>query len=66
MAIALAASEHEDQTTRIRDGLTTLLLAEAHRHGCGLGDGEILDIWRLDLELNAQGLAFWLDSREAA
>ena len=66
VAIALAASEHEDQTTRIRDGLTALLLAEAHRHGCRLGDAEILDIWRLDLELNAQGLAFWLDSREAA
>lgn len=65
VAIALAASEHEDQTTHIRDGLTALLLSEAHRHGCRLGDDKILDIWRLDLELNAQGLAFWLDSREA-
>ncbi|MBK8118585.1 MAG: MBL fold metallo-hydrolase [Sulfuritalea sp.] len=66
VAIALAASDDEDQTARIHDGLTALLLAEAHRHGCRLGDAEILEIWRLDLELNAQGLAFWLDAQEAA
>lgn len=66
VAIALAASDREDRTTRIRDGLTALLLTEAHRHGCRLGDAEILDIWRLDMELNAQGLAFWLDSQKAA
>jgi glyoxylase-like metal-dependent hydrolase (beta-lactamase superfamily II) len=66
VTIALAASEEEDKTARIRDGLTALLLAEAHRHGCRLSDEQILDIWRLDLELNAQGLAFWLEAQEAA
>ena len=66
VAIALAASEDEDKTVRIREGLTTLLLSEAHRHGCRLSDKEILDIWHLDLELNAQGLAFWLEAQEAA
>jgi len=65
VAIALAASEDEDRTTRIRDGLTALLLTEAQRHGCRLGDAEILEIWRLDLELDAQGLAYWLDAQEA-
>ena len=64
--IALAASEDEDKTARIRDGLTTLLLDEAHAHGCRLGDQEILDIWHLDMELNAQGLAYWLESQESA
>jgi len=66
VAIALAASEEEDKAARIRDGLTALLLAEAHRHGCRLSDEQILDLWRLDLELNAQGLAFWLEAQEAA
>ena len=65
VAIALAASEDEDKTARIRDGLTTLLLNEAHQHGCRLSDEEILEIWHLDLELNAQGLAFWLEAQEA-
>ncbi|MCX7167012.1 MAG: MBL fold metallo-hydrolase [Rhodocyclales bacterium] len=66
VAIALAASEDEDKTARIREGLTALLLQEAHIHGCRLSDAEILDIWHLDLELNAQGLAFWLEAQEAA
>ncbi len=66
VAIALAASVEDDRTAFIRDGLTTLLLNEAHAHGSRLGDGEILDICHLDLELNAQGLAYWLEAREPA
>ena len=66
VAIALAASEDEDKTARIRENLTTLLLKEAHAHGCRLSDAEILDIWHLDLELNAQGLAYWLEVQETA
>lgn len=65
VAIALAAGEDEDKTASIRNGLTKLLLTEAHAHGCRLSDEEILQIWHLDLELNAQGLAFWLDAQEA-
>ena len=65
VAITLAASEDEDKTTRIRHGLTELLLNEAHAHGCLLSDEAILEIWHLDLELNAQGLAFWLEAQEA-
>jgi glyoxylase-like metal-dependent hydrolase (beta-lactamase superfamily II) len=66
VAIALAASEDEDKTPRIRDALTALLLQESRRHGCRLSDREVLDIWKLDLELNAEGLAVWLDTRESA
>ena len=63
--IALAASAEEDKNAAIRHGLTALLLDEAHRHGCRLSDAEILEIWHLDLELNAQGLAYWLEAQEA-
>lgn len=65
VAIALAASEDDNKTARIRDGLTALLLKETRRHGCNLSDLAILDIWKLDLELNAQGLAFWLEAQQA-
>lgn len=65
VAIALAASESEDKTGQIRDDLTGLLLDAAHQHGCRLSDDEILDLWRTDLDLNAQGLAFWVESQEA-
>ena len=66
VAIALAASDEEDKTAAIRDGLTALLLDEAHAHGCRPGDAEILDLWHLDLELNAQGLAYWLEAQGPA
>jgi glyoxylase-like metal-dependent hydrolase (beta-lactamase superfamily II) len=65
MAIALAANEDEGMTHRILDGLTAFLLDEAHTHGCRLSDDEILGLWALDLELNAQGLALWLATRES-
>ena len=32
--------------------------------GYRLPDQEILDIWHLDLELNAQGLAYWLEAQD--
>ena len=64
--IALAAAPLDDKVTAIRDGLTRLLLDEARRHGSPLGDTAILDIWHLDLELNAQGLAVWLESQDDA
>jgi hypothetical protein len=64
--IALAASAADDKTAVIRDGLTRLLLDEAHHHGCRIADETILEIWHLDLELNAQGLAYWLEAQEAA
>ena len=66
VAVALTAGKDEDMTPRILDGLTALLLDDAHKHGCRLGDGEILGLWALDLELNAQGLAGWLKAREAS
>ena len=40
------------------------LLDAAHARGCRLTDQEILDIWHLDLELNAQGLAYWLEAQD--
>ena len=64
--IALGASAAEDKTAAIRDGLTRLLLNEARHHGCQLPEAQVLDIWHLDLELNAQGLAYWLESQDAA
>jgi glyoxylase-like metal-dependent hydrolase (beta-lactamase superfamily II) len=63
VAIALAASVEGNKNAFIHDGLTTLLLNEAHAHGSRLSDEKILDICRLDLELNAQGLAYWLDAQ---
>ena len=43
-----------------------MLLDEARRHGVRISDQNILEIWHLDLELNAQGLAYWVEAQEAA
>lgn len=65
--IALALQEKnagELRHQRIKLAITDYLLAEVRRHGCQLGDSELLAIWETDIELNAQGLEIWLDSAE--
>lgn len=49
---------------RIKQEMTDYLLAEIRQHGCQLPDSTLLEIWATDLELNAQGLCVWLDSRK--
>ena len=47
---------------RLREGVKRIVLEEARRWGSRLPDARILDIYSNDVELNAQGLGFWLDS----
>jgi glyoxylase-like metal-dependent hydrolase (beta-lactamase superfamily II) len=49
---------------RIRSRLTRLLLDETAHFGCRLPENEILAIFNADLELNAQGLAVWIDAEK--
>jgi glyoxylase-like metal-dependent hydrolase (beta-lactamase superfamily II) len=48
-----------DPVPVIRAALADYLLEEARSHGVALSDAEILEIWRMDLDLDAQGLAVW-------
>jgi glyoxylase-like metal-dependent hydrolase (beta-lactamase superfamily II) len=48
---------------KIKAEITRYLIAELKAHGCNLAEPVVLDIWATDLELNAQGLEVWLDSR---
>lgn len=60
VGIALAARRGGgDPLPAIRAGLGDYILAEARAHGVALTDAEILDLWRMDIDLNAQGLAIW-------
>jgi glyoxylase-like metal-dependent hydrolase (beta-lactamase superfamily II) len=43
--------------------VTRLLLTEVRRYGSPLSDERVLEVYGLDVELNAQGLAAWLDTR---
>ncbi len=55
-----------DRHTKLREGLTKIYAASLDQHGASRADaGDLLEI---DIELNAQGMASWLDreSRNAA
>ena len=47
---------------RLKQGVKRIFLEEARRWGSRLPDARILEIYSNDVELNAQGLGFWLDS----
>jgi glyoxylase-like metal-dependent hydrolase (beta-lactamase superfamily II) len=53
------------RTARLQAELQRLCLASLRAHGSTLSDAEIAHLLAIDLELNAAGMAIWLD-REAA
>ena len=64
-AIALREKDSgQDKLPRIRAGLAELLLSETRLFGCRLPDAEILDVFAADLDLNAQGLAYWVENEK--
>lgn len=52
-----APNRHE----ALRQALNEVYLRRAHEHGCTLPDAEVLELLASDIELNAQGIAVWLD-----
>ena len=50
---------------RLCDGITALVLAERERQGWSLSPEETRRVFALDIELNAQGIAAWLDRKSA-
>ncbi len=46
----------------LKEGVSELVLAERERQGWRLPREKLLEVFALDIELNAQGLASWLDS----
>ncbi|MFZ1244074.1 MAG: MBL fold metallo-hydrolase [Azonexus sp.] len=65
--VAIAEAHANDGETRheaAKQALTAYLLAELRTHGCTLPEATILDILATDLELNVQGMTWWLDHRD--
>ena len=60
--VARAAPAGPGRHQAIKAGLTSALLAEAARVGVPLDPARVVEVFRNDLELNAQGLASWLDA----
>jgi glyoxylase-like metal-dependent hydrolase (beta-lactamase superfamily II) len=61
VAIGKACDGQPDRHAHIRDALAALYVGRARAHGCPLDDVGVLQVLGMDIELNAQGMASWLD-----
>ena len=64
VAIAEAHEHDDDRPGNIRAGLTGYYAAELADHGYEGSRDEMLEVLSIDIELNAQGLEFWLEKRQ--
>lgn len=65
--VAIAERERDsgpERGTRIEGGLWVLMEAEAARQGWRLPAAQWREVLRMDIEINAQGLDYWLDHRD--
>ena len=59
-----APGQGDARKQAIESAMTAYLLKEVRAHGCTLPDDEIKAIFATDLNLNAQGLAYWKEQEE--
>ena len=59
-----SASSADDRHETMKAALTDLYLSRAHAHGWTGDRAQLLELLGMDVELNAQGLGVWLDSRQ--
>ena len=53
-----------ERRARLKEGIAAMVLAESARQGWRLTRAQLLEVFALDIELNAQGLESWLDAAE--
>jgi glyoxylase-like metal-dependent hydrolase (beta-lactamase superfamily II) len=69
MALAAQAAHAGDPSARLaalEAGQRRIYLGSLHQHGCPLDDTAVLELLALDITLNAQGMAIWLDRQARA
>lgn len=59
-----APGRGDTRKAAIEGAMTDYVLKEVRSHGCVLPDEEIKTIFATDLDLNAQGLAYWKEQEE--
>ena len=65
VAFARTTSPGPDRHAALMRGLEAIHLKSLRAHGVTLSDARIRELLGLDLELNAQGIAIWLDRLSA-
>ncbi|MGL6109388.1 MAG: MBL fold metallo-hydrolase, partial [Rubrivivax sp.] len=61
--VGLAHRHAPQRHARLREALFALYLRSLRMHGCTFPDGDCAVLLEMDVELNAQGLAVWLDRK---
>lgn len=59
-----ASGTGAERQAQLRAGVERIVIEEAHRQGWTLPRERLLELFALDIELNADGLAVWLDSQQ--
>ncbi|HEX3140971.1 MAG TPA: MBL fold metallo-hydrolase, partial [Rhizobacter sp.] len=65
VAFAQPLRDAEARHAQLRQGLIDIYLRRTSAHGCTLPETEVVSLLASDIELNAQGLAVWLDGDKA-
>jgi glyoxylase-like metal-dependent hydrolase (beta-lactamase superfamily II) len=63
VALALSLPSDDARHAALMRGFGEIHIESLRAHGCKLTDADILELLALDLELNAQGMAVWLNRR---
>ena len=63
VALAESLCTHPQRQAALEAGVRSLILRWVREHGCDMPDDALRDLVELDVELNAQGIATWLDRR---
>ena len=61
--VAATGVTGDARQARLMDGMAQIILGERDRQGWRLSDAEVLDVFIIDHELNAQGLSIWIDAQ---
>ncbi len=63
VALALSLPDDADRHRALIDGFSAIQLQSLRAHGCTLAAEHVRDLLKLDNELNAQGIAVWLNRK---
>jgi glyoxylase-like metal-dependent hydrolase (beta-lactamase superfamily II) len=61
LAVGVPLATADDRHAQLKAAFGDIYLRHARAHGVGLSDAELLHALAIDIELNAQGFAVWLD-----
>ncbi len=64
VALGLSLQHAPERHRQLMDGLRAIYLRSLLSHGCQLAPEQQAELLSMDIELNAQGLAVWLDKPE--